>query len=144
MVKPMRTNELCPMTQIWGKYLKPVGLFWYSSEIILCKSLSALPTLRLGESHQFMRKSWVAWPYVVLCKNFHLVHCLGLQALELILGDGDILDFHINVLVFILALNLVTDDNRRNGITVQDCPRDHSWGICDVEYLDVFGLRREN
>lgn len=48
------------------------------------------------------------------------------------------------MLVFILALNFVADDNRRNRIAIQDGPRDHGRGVCDVGNLDVSWLRREN
>lgn len=110
---------------IWGIDLKTAGLLPYPSEIILRKCLSTLPTWRLGESQQLVGKGGGARAYVVLCEDVHLVGCLRLQALELVLGDGGILDFHIDVLVLILALNLVTDDNGRDGIAVQDRPRDH-------------------
>lgn len=144
MVMPIKDKPIIPQEWIWSEDLKPVGPFWYSPEIIICKYLSTLPTLRFRKSHQFMRRGWIAWAYIVLCKDVHLVNCLGLKALELILGDGGILDLHVNVLVFILALNLVTDDNSRNRIAIQDRPRDHGWRVCDVGNLDVFWLRRDN
>lgn len=66
------------------------------------------------------------------------------QVFELVLSNGSIFDFYINVLVFIFVLNFISDDDGRNRIVIYYCLRNYSCGVSDVGDFDVFWLRREN
>lgn len=91
---------------------------------VLCMScMLELPTFHFWKSLQFKGCVRVAQADVVLSINLNLVHSVWLQAFEMVLSDGGVLNDNVNVIVLSLAVNFVADDDGGDGMALGSCPR---------------------